>query len=296
MDAYHEMIKEICNELNIEFNIIADDWVMVLKSGYKLNVITGYKFPLNSHSVGMLFDDKGLLYEFCKLEDINIIEHKVFFENYKKEDAIKYFNDHKKEVILKGNLGTCGREVFKINDENTLIETMNKLMKSQYSVSLCPYYHIDHEYRVFVLDNKIKLIYGKTRPIVFGDGKKTLLELAEEFNPLFYNDKKNQKFKKDYIPKKNEKICLDFRFNLANGAVPFIDINSNILSKLYDFTENLIDKIDIGFASVDIIDVDGTLYLMEINSGVMINKLVDFNLVDRETIKNIYKEAIKMMF
>ena len=66
-----------------------------------------------------------------------------------------------------------------------MFEVIDKLLESQYSLSLCSVYDIVNEYRVIVLNNEIKLIYGKENAKVIGDGIHTLQELASNFNKVF---------------------------------------------------------------------------------------------------------------
>ena len=56
-----------------------------------------------------------------------------------------YFNKHNK-IVLKSNTGTCGRGVYKIEDVNQINETLDKLFKNNFSISMCPFYDIEDEY------------------------------------------------------------------------------------------------------------------------------------------------------
>lgn len=53
------------------------------------------------------------------------------------------------------------------------------------SYSVCPFYNIENEYRVIILNNEIRLIYKKILPIVCGDGESTVKELLKKFNYVF---------------------------------------------------------------------------------------------------------------
>ena len=80
----------------------------------------------------------------------------------------------------------AGKNVFKITSENELEEKYNKMITTNFSISASPYYKINTEYRAIIVNDKVKLIYGKVRPIVTGNGKNTIKELLIKFNKNFF--------------------------------------------------------------------------------------------------------------
>ena len=168
---------------------------------------------------------------------------------------------------------------------------IDKLLLKQFSVSLCPYYHIKNEYRIIVLDNEIRLIFGKIKPFVIGDGIKNLDSLAKEINYLKEIDNPN------YIPKLNEKVELSFKFNLSSGGKTFLDIPSTLKDTLESLALEVSNKLNIFFASIDIIVTnDNKIMVLEANSGVTLNNFVKQSPDYLSIVYNIYKDAIKLMF
>ena len=55
---FHDLIKEICEEENIDLEILSGNYLLMLTKGNVKKYIWGHKFPLNSHSVGEILDDK----------------------------------------------------------------------------------------------------------------------------------------------------------------------------------------------------------------------------------------------
>ena len=84
MFMYKEMIKKICDELNIKCDFISKDYVCVLKKGNVKKVITGYKFDLNPHALGLVFDDKYATYEYMKLLNIPVVTHSIIYNENNK--------------------------------------------------------------------------------------------------------------------------------------------------------------------------------------------------------------------
>lgn len=302
MLMYKEMIKKICDELNIKCDFISKDYVCVLKKGNVKKVITGYKFDLNPHALGLVFDDKYATYEYMKLLNIPVVTHSIIYnENNLKEYALnckglsyleELFYKYNKDIIIKINNGTCGRGVYHVTDINTAKDRYLKLISKHYSLSICPYYEIENEYRVIVLNNNIKLIYKKINPCIYGDGKSTIKELLTKFNYEYFKD--YDKDNKDVVLKNNEKYVYDFRFNLSNGAI----CNFDILKKDKDSIVSIVNEVlktGIKFGSIDILKSNNEFYVLEVNSGVMMDNLIIENNYYDEAYK-IYKDAIRDLF
>lgn len=295
MNEFNNMIKKIGEELEIQVTLLSDNWTKILEKDNKIHYITGYQFDLNNHGIGNIMDDKGLFYDLLKLKNIPIIEQHVIMNDYDKKEVLNYFNSHNQEVVVKGNISNAGREVFKINNESDLFKTIDKLLLRQFSVSVCPYYHITNEFRVIILNNEVRNIFGKIKPFVIGDGKKTVLELAREYN-VYYKNHEEKIENPNYIPNKDEKVELSFKYNLSSGATTFTDIDDNLKNKIIDLALKVTRELNITFASIDIILVDNELLVMEANSGVTMNNYILQNKNGYEIAYNIYKDAIKEMF
>lgn len=300
----HKVIKEICEEEKIEFKLLSRDWIIRLKKDNKERFISGYKFDLNSHALGEILDDKYGLYEVLREDNIPIIDHNILYSKENNNDfAIGYndinkvkefFYNNNQSIVIKPNKGTCGNGVYHITNVSDIEPLVQKLHKDNYSISYCPYYDIYKEYRIIVLNNQIKLIYQKNKPVVIGDGIKTIKELLLDFN---YNYFKNIVFDNTYnrVLEKDEIFEYNWKFNLSTGATAQILNNKEVEENLKRIVEQVLSKLEIRFASIDIIKTKDNKYLvMEINSGVMMKNI--YYLLDKKIVKDIYKEAIKTLF
>ena len=299
------LLKEICDENNIKFNVISNGWVMVFEKESKVRILAGYKFDLNKNGISNVFDDKFATYELLKLYDVPVVEHKLLYglynmekyaTNYKNYNyLLNYFYENNNNIVIKKNNGTCGNDVYHITNINELKKIFEMIKMSKLSYSMSPFYNIENEYRTIVLDGKIKLIHKKCLPIVYGDGKSTLKELLTKFNPIYFNNKDFNN--SDYIPGVEEEYQYDWRFNLCNGATASFDIDDDVKEKLELIVNKITSLFDIGFCSIDIIKTkDNHYYVLEINSGVMMSNLLEENSEYRKIIKDIYKVAIEMQF
>jgi len=298
---FRDLIKEICIEEKIDYKLISKDWIMVLTKNKVSKCISGYRFPLNNHSIGSVIDDKYAFFDLCKHLKLPIIQHKILFNpntelgNNTFKLLEETFQEYDHNIVLKPNIGTEGNNVYHITNKQDLKKTVNKLFEHNFSISICPFYKIDNEYRVIVLNKKVKLIFEKNKPVVIGNGKNTIKELLLKLNPHYF---KNIIFDERFnrVLKDKEIYEYDWRFNLSKGATAKLIDDMNLYNKLSNIALDVCNKIGAEFLSVDIIKCENNFYLMEANSGVCINKVCNFIDSDLKLVKEIYREAIILMF
>ncbi len=306
MDDFHTLIKEFCTEGNIKCSILSKDWVAMLEKDGKTKFISGYKFDLNCHGFGSVIDDKYATFEVLKKKSIPIIEHKILFNQKNQNEYAKdcnnydvvyeFFKEHKQNIVLKANDSTCGNGVYHLTQYDDVLNCLNKLFAKSFSISMCPFYEIKAEYRLIMLKNKCVFMYGKKRPIVVGDGVKTIRELLVDFNSYYFKDKLMEE-EYSRVLGKGEVYEYWWQFNLSRGSMPFEVGDGNLEKRLLEFTKRITDTIDIGFCSVDIIEtVDGEFMVMELNSGIMMKNIMQIMPNGRSIAKKVYKEAIDEMF
>lgn len=90
------------------------------------------------------------------------------------------------------------------------------------------------------------------------------------------------------IPNKGEKVELTWKHNLGQGAIPLLVTDEKIKRKLTDLARKCVSALNTGFVSIDIIETDNTLNVLEINSGVMIEKFSEHSIKNY----NLAKDAI----
>ncbi len=306
MNNFHKMIKEICDEKNIKYFVLSKDWIIMLEKEDKTKFISGYKFDLNNHGLGNVFDDKYATYEVLKQKNIPIIKHQILFnENntnaYARKSnnyslAEQFFKECSDGIVLKANEGTCGDEVYHVTDINDISDCLNKLFSKNFSISICPFLKIKTEYRLIILKNKCVLMYGKRRPIVVGDGLKTIKELLVEFNPTYFSVKLGEE-KYNKVLANGEVFEYGWQFNLSKGSMPFEIADYDLRKRLLNFVSSIIEKVDIGFCSVDVVEtIDNELLVMEINSGIMMKNYINIMPNGYTIAKKVYKTAIDEMF
>lgn len=309
MKNLQRIIKQIALENNLSYEVLSCDLIIKLTKDNKIRYINGYKFGLNSHSLGLILDDKYATYELLNSLGISVCKHHILFrptnhnsyaKNYNSFDyCYDLFLKYNKNVILKVNNGTCGDGVYHITTKKELKKIYNHLLKYNFSISLCPYYDIKNEYRVILLNNEIKIMYGKINPVVIGNGKDKLIDLLKDFNINYFGYKANLKKNINYnkVLKKDEKFIYDFKYNLSKGSIITEDIDKETKSIISKMAKDVSKKINLGFGSIDIIKtIDDKYYVLEINSGVMIENYIKLTSDGFKKAKKVYEEAILEMF
>lgn len=309
MKNLQRIIKQIALENDLSYEVLSCDLVIKLTKGNKIRYINGYKFGLNSHSLGLILDDKYATYELLNSLGISVCKHHILFrptnhnsyaKNYNSFDyCYDLFLKYNKNVILKVNNGTCGDGVYHITTKKELKKIYNHLLKYNFSISLCPYYDIKNEYRVILLNNEIKIMYGKINPVVIGNGKDKLIDLLKDFNINYFGYKTNLKKNINYnkVLKKDEKFIYNFKYNLSKGSIITEDIDKETKSIISKMAKDVGKKINLGFGSIDIIKTnDDKYYVLEINSGVMIENYIKLTSDGFKKAKKVYEEAVLEMF
>lgn len=305
---FHILIREICSELKIKCEVLSYGWILQLSKNGKIRHIAGTRFDLNPEAAGNIACDKYATFEVLNSQNIPIIKHTMIFNPSSRNLYIENNGTWLTVVseflkygclVIKPNHGCEGQGVSLCHSLKDAEIAVQKLFKTQDSISICPYYNIKTEYRSFYLDGKVHLIYGKSKPFVIGDGISTMAELINKLNLPNKNVSKENIDNLDlnYVPLKDEKINISWKHNLSGGAIPTILSKGELYDKIEKLAISAGKAMNINFATIDIIETeDGKLYVLEVNSGI--GTTIFINSVENgyEIIKDILKKSLIKMF
>lgn len=309
MNDFQKLIKEICTEEKIKFSLLSKDYIIKLEKDNKRFYINGYHFSLNNHTIGDIFDDKYATFELLEDLKIPVVYHEIVYAPGNKNDFAKDCNTHKyvykylfknkENIIVKANNGFNGNTVFNLKNEYEVKDILDYLFSKSYSISVSPFINIKNFYTVVILNNKIELIYKKIKPVVIGNGKNSLKELLVKFNKNYF-DRPND-YLKDYdydkVLKDKEVFEYDWKYSLSSGGSISLEISDEEKNELLKIINKLTSKIEIGFATIDIIEDDKKeKMVLEINSDVALSSYMNLVKGGKKEVKRIYKKAIKKMF
>ncbi len=302
-----KIIKEVCLENNISCESFSYDWIFRLsKDGTAANIF-GYQFEKNSSTSHLICSDKCGASGLLQLSQVPVVEHTFFMSpvnikyvgvsgNWSK--LCELLNRHGK-LVCKSNEGTGGNGVYLVSNQFELENAAYKIYNHSRSMAVCPFYEIESEFRVIVLDGKAKLIYRKNIPYLLGDGVSTLRQLLVAYLkenigcPVSFNIPDEDCFE---ILDSAKKYYLHWKHNLGQGANPEIIQDEELIGRLSDLALRTAKVVNIHFASIDIIKTNDKYLVLEINSGVMMENFSQLNDNNYQIAKGIYKEAIESMF
>lgn len=300
--TYVKIIKEICKEENIELSCFSSDWVLMLKKEDKLRYILAYQFDLNTAAAQAVCKDKCAAYDVLSYQGISCVEHSIFMSAESgylpKSGNYKYLLeilDKYKKIVVKPNEGASGTNVYAVSAGAELELAVGKIFKLSQSLAVSPYYEIEKEFRIVVLNGEAKLIFSKEIPFVKGDGISTLGELIAK-SPHCTLTKEAQLINLSVVLEKDEIRKLGWKHNLAHGALPQIVTDKALIKGLSNLALQAAGALNIKFASIDIICTKSDYKILEVNSGVMMEYFAASSSENYEIAKRIYKEAVLLMF
>jgi glutathione synthase/RimK-type ligase-like ATP-grasp enzyme len=300
------IIEEICAEQEIQCERFSYDWIFRLTKNERTAHIFGYQFENNSATAQLICTDKCASSEILRSKGIPAVEHFFFISpddlhyiglegNWQRMlELLKKYG----RLVCKPNEGTGGIDVFQVSSEVELELAVNSVFAHSRSLALSPFYPIDHEYRVILLNDKVKLVFSKTIQCLIGNGRSSFKQLLLEQNPTLLETIPTGEFNEDLlnkIPKSGEKIPLNWKHNLGQGAQPEIITEPALITELSSLALRSAQAVNVRFASVDIICTGGEFKVLEINSGIMMESFARMNSQNYQQAKSIYLEALKIL-
>lgn len=300
-----KIIKEICQEEGIEISCHIYDWVFELEKGAIKNSIYGYQFGINSATSALICSDKVAASHLLMRYEVPAVLHHLFItpkllgvtDEKQNWSRIKWLLDRHKTLVCKPNDGTGGDNVFKVVNPTELEQVTHKILSTANAMAVSVFEDIEFEYRVVVLDGKMRLAFYKEVPAVIGDGEKTLHQLTSEYI-LENSNAEIPRFSKEELSQvlpKGVKKRVNWKHNLGQGSTPHLVEDENMLRVLSALAVDAASVLGINFASVDIIKTAEGLKILEVNSGVMLESFSRENRRCYEIAKGIYREAILLM-
>ena len=284
-----DAIKRYCAEHGIAVDVRSQGWLIVMERGARCHFAFGYDIGLNSAMAHRIANDKAATSEVLQLSGVDCIPHTIFLNprlnDYVPavgawEAMLALLPQHPNGLVVKPNEGTSGKSVFRVKAKPALELAANRIFSTDQSLAIAPYVTIDDEVRVVLVDDVPAVVYSKNRPFVTGDGKRSLLELALDALPAARRSTvlpgmigELDRVELDAIVPAGERRMLNWRHNLESGAEPLLLDKGETREACIALAIKAARAIGIRFASVDVVRVQGTWKVLEINSGVMMESL-----------------------
>ena len=239
---------------------------LVFSDGTSVNTFASH-LGANSDAASAIAVDKVATSSLLEARSIAHIPHYLYYssksysdEKQKLFDAVHAafktadnFNGQP-AIVIKPNCGTSGRDVWLARSESEAIKTAEKVLISNLSIAISPYYAAEAEYRCTYLNGKVRFLYRKIH-------------------------------------------TKDWRFNLhAGSASEVLDETDPKYQAVIKLAIKAGKALDIDFAHIDIMEKDGQLAVLEINSAVTYAIFVKQHPECYDKLKSIYKDAIELIY
>jgi glutathione synthase/RimK-type ligase-like ATP-grasp enzyme len=225
-----KILATCCARTEVEFRAFSDEWVLRLTKDTMIRWVVGYKFDLNGSAAGEVAQDKVATYIALNAAGIAVIPHYlvrsvsnelIHVQGLREELGVM-------PVVAKPLQGTAGRDVSLLNAVDDALDMIRH--NAEPAWALAPYYDLQAEYRLILLDGEVLLAYEKTQP----------------------HDRDGLKL-----------------FNLSLGAVA-VDIEDiALLEDLTNMGRRVMRVMALRLAAVDVVRTpDGGLKVLEVNDGI----------------------------
>ncbi|MES5486907.1 RimK-like protein [Bradyrhizobium sp. INPA03-11B] len=280
-----ETIKKYCLAHAIAVEVRSGGWLVIMTRGSERRLAIGYDIGLNSAVAHQVANDKSACAEVLTSTGVSAIPHTLFLGTKLSKhipgsdslDAMQRLLDaHPQGLVVKPNEGTSGELVFRVTTRMQLETAVARILAAHPSLAISPYVAIEDEVRVVLLDTRALIVYGKTRPMVVGDGIHSLRALAQATATAEQLKTLTEDFDTaalDAIPPAGERLLLNWRHNLDAGAEPALLTDAATRNACTALATMAAQAVGIRFASIDVVRADGVWKVLEVNSGVKMEAL-----------------------
>lgn len=214
---------------DIACTVMSDGWVIRLEKGMTRRWVLGYQFDVNGAAASAVAQDKVATHEVLKQAGIPSVEHLLV-----RALPSQPFPTERLASLLPGPfvlkpLGGTGGRGVQKVGSAHEAEKIVEI-EGEMAWAASPLYDISAEYRVIMLDGTPLVMYEKQAPVTE--------------HGLRY-------------------------FNLGKGAVPAAILTEDTSAALDVLARQACGALSLRLASVDIVRVDNSLRILEINDGIM---------------------------
>ncbi|PAY10048.1 RimK-like protein [Bradyrhizobium sp. UFLA03-84] len=300
-----ETIKKYCLARSIAVEVRSGGWLVIMTKGNQRRLAIGYDIGLNSAVAHQVANDKSACAEVLASAGVPAVAHTLFLGNKLSKhipgsdsfDAMRLLLDrHPHGLVVKPNEGTSGELVFHVTTPTQLETAVTRILAAHPSLAISPYVALDDEVRVVLLDALALIVYGKTRPMVVGDGIHSLRALAQATATTEQLKTLTEDFDAaalDAIPPAGERRLLNWRHNLDAGAEPVLLTDAATRDACIALATKAAQAVGIRFASIDVVRADGAWKVLEVNSGV---KMEALGRRDPALVEAAYSAALDAVF
>lgn len=303
------LVREVCAEEGIQYRSFSYGWIIRLKKDGIYRYIAGNNFDLNTEASSRIACDKAATYAALHARRIPAAEHTLLLNPATRPGFIpeeghwntikRFFEGNNRRIVVKPNNGLQGRGCFLCRTMAEVERAVHTLFREYDAIALSPFYPAEREYRVFALDGKPLFVYAKRKPFITGNGQDTVSTLIERKFESLESGKRLEFIEAaggTCVPANGEIIELSWKFNLSGGASCETEIDDATRKAVCSLASKAAGAINLRFGTVDILQTESGLMLLEVNSGIGMTKFVEQTEGGYGIVKEIIRKAVCRMF
>jgi len=315
-----EVLKYAAKKLGYKFELLDPDYseAIIITDGSK-HFISRSKtmfgmYPTNYKFAESLVDDKATTKKILKRFGFRIIKGKRFYisstkggnqikPEHRYTAAYKYAEEITYPVFVKPNNGSRGFNARIIFTENGLKSHIKKMRNDKVGSFLVEKFTQRPEYRLFIVNGRVKFMYRKKRISITGTGKHTIKELIELLNvphdkTLLKNILKTKNKTESTVLRKRHEVLLQETGNISQGA-EIINYTEKVPKNVALWAKKLYQTTGLNVFAVDFftkgkISEPEKYLIIEINSSPALSGI--FNLGHKDRAVEIWGEIMKTFF
>lgn len=258
-----DILTDLCREEKIELTWLSNFKVAKLCRGQEKHYIVLESFGLNSATAVAITNDKYATYCVLSDEKVPVIEH-----------TLCYGSDNSRDYAKGRNTLAFVQEFFEQHEGDIVLKPNSGCAGKDV-------YHITER-------SQLADLLQKVCP---GDNSASLCpfyDIAAEYRVIWLDDEPRLIYQKQRQA--------DWRFNLSNGAKSIDVTDTTLRQELVKIARAAVAAIGLRFCSVDIIQTEGKLLVLEVNSGVTSYNYLTQHPDRYPQVQAIYRDALRKLF
>jgi len=261
-----DAVESYAHKNNINFELFSGDWIMRLEKTNKLGGPTakylfGNDFGINNTSARAICNDKSATYQVLTREGVPALEHQILLRPETMGAPADTYALAQKAFIRFNNKVICKPNKGSSGSDIILVESID------------------------ILKETLDELFIKYRDITISP----FVDISAEYRICILDGK---------VELIDEKVRQDdsLQHNLSHGATAKNITDKDLIQKLEILASKSANALNGTFVHVDIIDIDGELMVLEVNSGIMFEHYSLQSEQNKTKATDIYHKALDLLF
>ncbi|WP_310622000.1 ATP-grasp domain-containing protein [Flexibacterium corallicola] len=263
------------------------------------------------HNAGLPCPDSILIHSSSSISTIEQQNPRIAKKLKNEDQAIEFAQQNGWPVFVKPNDGSQGRGVSQVNSEKELLSALQSLLTTN-DCALVQQRKKGRDFRVLVLDDKVKLVVERAPLSLTGDGQATISQQLEEIHDspkgtslfkahgqIIEKHLRTQALSPSCVLERGQTIQVLPNSNLSTGGTA-VDQTDHLSSALKELALQAAQCIGLRYAGVDLMvpELDSAVNeasILEINAAPGLNYFARSTAKNFERCRQIYREVLEAL-